>query len=179
MGAFIRHLNVVVHVDLRNDGFADSQLDTTSAIQCMDALDGLFPNLKTCVLTADMDHVVKKSGSGRYTVFDPRFLRANYKRNNKHEFDSVHAEIAQLFESFANKGPAKSRFVRARFCDFVQVHTGQSGGRHHNYGPLVGVQRSEMADESQNPTLGLRLLDATYRLKRTGPCLMPWIVRHG
>jgi len=104
-------------------------------------------------------------------MFDKRLLLVPTDWNTN-QTGILHDDITWLLEEFTDKGPENLRFVRVRSWSTgffrSDPHEQPPEGR-FSYGPLVRAERINEEELS----LGARLLDAAYRLKRTGPELPP------
>jgi len=183
VGARIHYLDLSVRVDLMNLSIQRKTDEVSAATQRMTSLKRHFPNLKTCVLTLDVHFRVTGANglTGHGTafptipMFDRQLLQSTYLPRPSHNFRTLGDDFAKLFEVFADEGPGKSRFVRIRsrstpspdylFGGQIEEHL-----ECFTYGPLVRAERVEREDVS----LGARLVDAAYRLERTGPPLLSY-----
>jgi hypothetical protein len=162
LGARMHHLHLSITVyGSQHYGGSVSVIVCRGAIECMEALKLHFPSLRACVLTLYIHADYTTAAS--LVPFKQSTLQWNaagiYTTDSK--YTSFASEIAELFDAFAANGPGKSQFVRITKIS----EKGQSQTCH--YGPLVEIDRRKMATESQDGSLGDRLLKDAYRLART------------
>jgi hypothetical protein len=178
IGARIRHLNLVLFIRTWDTTFYEScdyLYYGGFPVQYMNTLKARCPNLKTCVLTADIVRFEYRDGQPReplpppLTIFEPRVLQS--QGLNPHH--TLLLEMSELFEIFADAETGKASFVRVRYSDGNEVYSLTPLVASHHYGPLVQVERSKPAGLSQTSqtSLGARLVDLAYRLERSGPLL--------
>ena len=179
VGVHIRYLEMTICVHLVNIDRPQNYNDAWAAIQDIKWLKFHLPNLKTCVLTLELDRPLEVDEPD-VPAFDRRFLQAPcipIMRDPSHDFKTLNDGFAKLFEVFANEGPGKSRFVRIRFRlepHLVALLTGKRQTDDSSFGPLVKAERIGREDTS----LGARLVDAAYRLERTDSQLLPEVEQH-
>jgi hypothetical protein len=178
VGARIHHLDLFIRV--RTNSFARPQNGyyTRMAIRCMDSLKLHFPNLKACVLTLDVHFRVcgpflaMAMHGSPLAQFDERLLQMITASPHSEDrgIKTLRDEITKLFEEFVAVGPGKRKFVRIRFRSILNdsLRGGQEAEKHFTYGPLVRAERVD----GDGASLGARLLNAAYRLERTGPRLL-------
>jgi hypothetical protein len=178
IGARIRHLNLVLFIRTWDTTFYETYdylYYGSHPVNCMNMLKARCPNLKTCILTADIVRFEFVNGPPRgplpppLTMFEPRVLQS--RGLNPHR--TLLLEMSDLFDIFADAELGKASFVRVRYSDGNEVYSFTPLVASHHYGPLVQVERSKPAGLSQTSqtSLGARLVDLAYRLERSGPLL--------
>jgi hypothetical protein len=175
LGARIRHLNLVFYIRTFDTTFTDYLYDLRFPVQCMNTLKARCPNLKTCILTANIVRFNNGHGPPRgpfppqpLTMLELRVLHlptAGYR--------TLLVDVSELFEMFADAEVGKASFVRVRYSEGDMDKSFTPLAASHHYGPLVEVERSKPMGLSQAPqtSLGARLVDLAYRLERRGPLL--------
>ena len=180
VGVHIRYLEMAICIHLSNIDRPQNYNDAWAAIQDIKWLKFHLPNLKTCVLTLELDCPLLEFDEPDVSAFDRRFLQAPcipIMRDPSHDFKTLNDGFAKLFEVFADEGPGKSRFVRVRFRlepHLVALPTGKRQTDDSSFGPLVEAERIGREDTS----FGARLVDAAYRLERTDSQLLPEVEQH-
>lgn len=176
IGAQLHYLDVAVRVNLHDHVVPQAINDAWSTIQDLKSLKCHFPHLTTCVLTLDVHcrlasaYAITHAGNApAIPVLDKQLLQSACIPDRGHDFRTLNDALAKFFEVFADEGPGKSRFVRIR-SHSVPGHYlmfDEPTEEHFSYGPLVRAERID----GEGTALGTRLVDAAYRLKRTGPRL--------
>jgi hypothetical protein len=165
IGARLHYLDLPTYVN----GYRSSQQDVPEGQSCstitksMALLKSCFPNLKTCVLTLDLwteNHSVRDFLRPSDS-FEEQLSRLR-KRRGRDDQTNIAAEVEELFEAFAATGPGKLQFVRVRCARDKGVYAPPFCGPLF---PVAGV----METESQDRSLGPRLLERAYRLVPVDP----------
>lgn len=178
IGAHMNYLELAICTRMDNVALPKHPNKIRNAIQDMKSLKRHFPHLKTCILTLDVSFrvagVLTRLHAGNaptFPMFDKRLLQSSCSPHASSDLRTLSDSFAKLFEVFADEGPGKSRFVRIRsrsMPPWTLDEPTDEHCKHFSYGPLVRAERIDSEDTS----LGARLVDAAYKLDRIGPRLL-------